>query len=90
MPYGGSDLSDIMQLMFHCIATVARDTNDTVSRLPGTDGEIRTHTVLILNQVPPTNWATSAYNWIRYMAALKSANYTSDYDYLTSRDSNNL
>lgn len=28
----------------------------------GTDGEIRTHTVLILNQVPPANWATSAYN----------------------------
>lgn len=27
----------------------------------GTDGGIRTHTVLILSQVPPANWATSAW-----------------------------
>ena len=28
----------------------------------GTDGGIRTHTALVLSEVPPANWATPAYS----------------------------
>jgi hypothetical protein len=37
--------------------------DDDVFLHNGTEGGIRIHTVLILSQLPPASWATSAKNW---------------------------
>lgn len=50
----------------------------------GTLGGIRTHTLSVLSRFPLPIGVRE------HMAVLKSTNYTSDYDYLTSCNSNNL
>ena len=49
--HGGSAFIRYYAQLFHYIATVARDTNDAVSRLPGARGENRTLDTVIKSHV---------------------------------------
>ena len=49
--HGGSAFIRYYAQLFNCIATVARDTNDAASRLPGARGEDRTLDAVIKSHV---------------------------------------